>query len=378
MESVLPPAWEKIRFHAEGDRREFSELDERDLVDAVAHLRKFLGDDFPAEAYRSRHALLGYFVNDSPWTRFWIIEFDKALRLASRFSNSAALANRMRNPSSFHEALSILECASTFAPHGFDITLEPQDLAPNFKAKPDLLLTNSFLGGECVVEVTTMGESREWVEMMQKYDRISRQLLFAQDLATIGRLKRTPSEPRMKELEKQIQLAMDLAREHSTLQPIETPELDAAVAPQSHRASIREWGKHHGVENGSFVGPSTDSNLMSRLAIRIREKIRQLPPQRPGLIWIELQTLGAWNEKLDYDVLEDVLHEAPHVLGAVITWNMGFVSDEDALVATEQRRTVSRKRPTSQYRFYRLLENEHATIAIPSGLVARLRRALGF
>jgi hypothetical protein len=310
--------WEKLIAHCdilEG----LGESDRRKTRQAFEFLREEFGSSFLRRAYRERHPIFHYLFNTAPWTRIWITSFAGAIRdlKSANPDNFRALSKRLADSEKFTEGMSVLETGYALFKAGFAVTFDvPISETPNSKI-PDLKIADPLSRQEIFVEVSVQHQARQESEAQGSFDRI----LFALTsldfgLEFSGRLHRTLSQRHLGELIGKIsELAERSNQEQSFREFVEEDVIELAIAPAAEFARLEQWAAARGLKPREFIGAPYDSAEIVRTKMKVREKLKQLPPDRPGMICLfnGRLFLHARDIKVIIRELEELIYDCPQV-----------------------------------------------------------------
>ncbi|MGE0128957.1 MAG: hypothetical protein AB7U82_12835 [Blastocatellales bacterium] len=270
---------------------------------ALLTLKDHLGDDaWLSEALKNRHPIIvGYLMNNAPWTRKVLIRVADAIKTFSqkKDSNYSSVSDRLRQSEKFTEAHSVLETGYKFLQHGFEVTFDPsitinrKDGSHNEKV-PDLKITNTDTEEEIFVEVSALGFSNKLRQTSNAERVIFFQLLdamgFAADVIMRARTFKAPDEAVLKTILQEIKHLASKARASGAFEAWTSEGvIELAAAPADQAEAVHQWAAEREIGQGEIIrGAPIDLNDPKRLILdKIGKEVRQLPKDRPGMIVVD-------------------------------------------------------------------------------------------
>jgi hypothetical protein len=293
----------------------------RAVADALRSVAELLGESVLRDALTWKHPRLGMLIgNKAPWTRPAIVEFARELRAVQHAANLRSLLDRLRDPtpSSFYEARSVLHVASEMASAGSSLVIEPEVLVVRKKAKPkkpDFSLRHPSMAAEGYVEVSQILDSLVTRRGLESMDKLTIEFMrrAPQEVVDAGVVHRVLSAATTESILAKMIDAARRAVASGELVVLEIPgTIEFGVAPKSKEEALNQWGKERGVGANSWLCPPNDMDDPDRVCGKIREKIQQLPTDRPGMIAISGMSCSWLRRDAAEELLVMVAEETYH------------------------------------------------------------------
>jgi hypothetical protein len=299
------------------------ECDSIDLTDAqmleaknsFRFLRVLLGEGYLRHAVSTGNPLFSaYFVNDAPLARLGLIEFVAGIRMLESAPNFPVILKKIKkrirvaqDNEDLAEAISVILVARRFAQAGFQIEFEPKVYVPNRVGevrpkKPDIKIINPTNAEEIIVEVSRMHASDRqqqigkayhliWHELVTKgihFDPATTDIMNPRHVLPFARIHRKLSESELMEAVTRIRSLMEQVRATGEFDEFEIPGvIEVGISSYDDHDRAREWAKARGILESAFVeGPHVLADEIVRAKLKMRDKVNQLPTDRPGIIAI--------------------------------------------------------------------------------------------
>jgi hypothetical protein len=294
---------------------------------ALKYLRKVLGEGFLKRASEQGHPLLPLFINHAPWTRLKLIGLADALEKMRGAENFKTAFKRIKyvhpigTDGQFAAGYSVLQIAYQFFRAGFRVRFVDER---GSHKRPDLDLFNDETGEEVSVEVSVLRTPAE-VEKIGEIDRyLFLHISGAETVAQVticGRMLRIVDERGAAAVVMRInQLAAEV-NASGELRELIDEDIEVGIAPRYKIEELNQWATEHGLSPG-FEGPLMTFSEISRVQRKIKEKLEQLPNDKPGIIVIPYLTDFLFQF---YDLgqiigeLERQASESPNLLAIVLS-----------------------------------------------------------
>lgn len=300
--------WDK--YIAQCDLIELTESDRQLVKASFQYLRQVLGEGFLRRADRQRNPLFfWYFRNAAPRARLSMTRFVDALRALEGANNYDRLLRRIKRPKNFDhdlaEADSLIEVAHKFSCSGFDVEFEPSVQVTNVHGvvrtkKPDLKLLDGKTGQEVYVEVSRLRKSAGQNLTSRTYHTIwnvvhnamwldpeaLKDITNPRHVLPFAIIHRGIEEDELRDIVSQLQALIEKARAGLEFSELIIPDtIEVAVASYDHHERGREWASARGMREADLVqGPNILTDEIARTKVKIREKLKQLPDDKPGVI----------------------------------------------------------------------------------------------
>jgi len=260
-----------------------SEADIDRILLGFSQIKKILGEDFLRKAVETRHPILQYFGNIAPWTRMWLADFGNMLSGLKDSQKFAKLKQRLVSSRDFQSAISELEVAYRFKKAGFSVEFYVR----HDGRECDLRIWKE--GTELYIEVAIVGWSMEELKAFYILDIFMPPYMADREIRVAGKIYKILSRPRIVELKKQLDICIQEAKRKQDCVFFSQPGIvDLIIYPHSKSDEVSGWLKKKGLSS-DLEGPPYDVDEVKRVIRMFREKIPQLPKDKPGLLCSFLQ-----------------------------------------------------------------------------------------
>jgi hypothetical protein len=260
---------------------------------AFRYLRGVLGEKFLRSAFIKGHPIVGSVLNATRRDRLWFVELAEALEGLREEEGFPEVFRRFKKPEDSVEAESVLSTALRFKKVGFTVTFDPrvtvtrQDGLRRQK-RPDLRLVNGETGEEVIVEVSILKRSdahREAFDLSGFAITVLNMLEPAKLTICMKMKEGFDDTYAAAEAVRLLTEAADEVARTGEFRAVVNERMAVGIAPEDNDEQLRQWAEGQGVSSG-FTGPPIYSDEISRARMKIRDKLAQLPEDRPGLIVI--------------------------------------------------------------------------------------------
>lgn len=289
---------------------------------AFQWLREEFGETFLADAFESHHPIYEYIVNLVPWTRKWMTWFAEALKELKGQENYSSLLGRIKDRDKFGEGISVLGVAYKFSKAGFNISIDPSVDVSGHKKIPDLKLIDRDTKEELFVEVCVLGKSKIERNAFQTMEKVTgalwRSIPF---LHYCGRINKTLSKRHLDHIVKKIEKTVEKVKREGIFQELIVDDVvEIGIAPERDKQFLEKWSAERELKVGEFCGPPFDVNHLLRTKLKIENEQKQLPHDRPTILFIRNNDLFFHLRDIRKVIseLEEVVYEYPHLLAVVV------------------------------------------------------------
>jgi len=309
--------WNWDKYIQQCDRIDLDEDQRKRSKDSFRHLQKTLGTGFLRRAFNERHPLYtSYFCNAAPPARLSLIRLAESLRGFQNAPNFKAILKRIKRRLKTYEdfqditeAMSVVEVAHRFLLAGFDVELEPLIKVNARKGdqhtkKPDFKIIDRENGQAIVVEVSRMMASdnqrltSDTYEVvfnnlvlwgMQSDPEAFKDILHPRHILPRAIIHRAIERPELNDIAQEIRSLVERVRATGEFGELIIPDiLEVGIAPYDNHEIAKQWARERGMKEGNLVqGAIILSDEVARAKGKIREKLKQLPDDLPGMIVIE-------------------------------------------------------------------------------------------
>jgi hypothetical protein len=318
--------WDKLILSCDDVRGMTDEEKER-ARQAIGYLRQILREGFLRRAIAKGHPIRGLVLNTTRSTRLWFIYMAEALKELSEADGFRRVFKKFKEPDESVEAESVLNVAFRLKRAGFNITFEPQVTVTQQSGQrkqkhPDLRIVDNETGEEVIVEVSILERSathREAFDISHFFIPLFNEVEPAKFTVDVE-LKEGFDDDHVGEAVRLLREVADEVERTGEFKTLVNERMTAGIAPTGNEEQLRQWGKEHGISQG-VAGPSIWSDEISRARMKIRDKLAQLPEDRPGVIVIP--TTGSmmfnfYDPLLIVGVLQEEVSRYPRLWGVVL------------------------------------------------------------
>jgi hypothetical protein len=284
--------------------------DERQRTnDSLHYLRSALGEGYLRRADRQRNPMLfWYFTDWSDGARRSMIRFAEALKSLEGSTGYGAILRRVRRPKNLDELLegrSVVDVAYKFFRAGFSIEeFEPLVSVPDHRGvegpkNPDIKIINREIGEEILVEVSRMNPSDHQnltsntsrviehvlvFESMQCDPEAFKNILSPRHILPYAKVHRGIKDDELRGVVDQIRKLVEHVRTSGKFGELIIPDtIEVGIASYDDHAPVREWAARRGMKH-LVEGPNILTDEIARVKVKLNEKLKQLPPDKPGII----------------------------------------------------------------------------------------------
>jgi hypothetical protein len=297
--------------------KHLNDAEKETVLASFDRIKRIMGEDFLKRVVETRNPVMQYFLNTAPWTRFWLVDFSNMLSALKDSPNVEKLQSRLAAGKEYNSAVSELEVAHRFKKAGFFVEF----YVKHGKRDCDLRVTKGKT--ELYVEVANVGWSVEELKAFHILDMFSPPSMTNREVRIGGKIYKILSRPRIVELKKQLDACIQEAKQKQRCIFLDRPGIvDLIICPRSRSDQMSRWLKKRSLSS-DLEGPSFDVDEVKRVIRMFREKIPQLPKDKPGLIVLFPARLFAKGDlvsfgKLAYRVEEEIYEHRNLVAGALV------------------------------------------------------------
>lgn len=253
-----------------------------DCNQAIRHLQGLLLES------KSESIVLDQLRNLAPWARYWVLWLSRLLNSLERSVGFESVTKRLRSPDGFREVCSVLSVAQFFVGPELAIQFEPQATASSDR-RADLLVRHPASGEELFIEVSDQQTPRTIDEAMKTTNAVMFPVSFGPYILRFsGRIDVVLTEDKdLEALSSKVRRAAQEAFEGRSLVVLDLDNVGLlALAHPEACDELDSWARSNGLEPNSLDGPATRAGYERRISAKLRDKTRQLPPGRPGILVI--------------------------------------------------------------------------------------------
>lgn len=302
--------WSWDKYIQQCDLISLSDADRRRAKDSYRYLRGVLGEGYIKRAYRQGNPMLfWYFTNAANLARLSLIRFAEALRALEGAPGYRAILRRIKRPKNFDELVegkTVIEVAQKFLRVGFSVEFEPLVSVTDHRGvagpkNPDMRIVDGETGEEIIIEVSRMLPSDGQNLTSRTYEVIwgvlvrdamlndpeaLKNVLAPRHILPRARILRGIEEDELKGIVQQIRDLVDRVRASGEFGELIIPDtIEVGIASYDDHDRAREWAAGRGMrENDQIEGADILTDEISRTKVKLRDKLKQLPEDRPGIV----------------------------------------------------------------------------------------------
>lgn len=295
------------------DRIKLTDDQRQRSKDSFRYLEKTLGTGFLRRAFNERHPVFTwYFCNSAPQARLSLIRFAESLRAFETDPKFNALIKRikrrikrMEDFQDITEAMSVVEVANRFLQAGFDVELEPAINVNDGRTKnPDFKIVDRETRQSIIVEVSRMMASDNQRLTSATYEGVFnllvhwgmhsdpeayKNILQPRHILPFAIIHRGMEQPELNEILKLLKTLIEYVRATGEFAELIVPgTIEVGIASYGNHEIAKKWARDRGIKEGDIAeGANFSSDEVARTIVKIREKLKQLPADVPGMIVIE-------------------------------------------------------------------------------------------
>lgn len=344
---------------------------------------QILKEDFGTSYYKQvefreeNYTLSFSLLNEANWSREWLCWFAESIKELRHQQNFKTLIDRLKNERKFREGLSVLEAARKLYDVGFSIDFDQSISYDGRNKLPDMRVTCEATKEEFYVEVSVLDRS----DALKRNSSLTGELFhIAPGMHYSGRLFKSPSEKTFSELKKEIEeKAIKVFKEGGTQHVIKQGLIELAISHPNDAELFQSWVESKKYRIGTFYLPHENFNHAVRLKQKIQAKQKQLPSDKPNVLFIKLNKMMSFNfDKVSFiNEVEDGLHGYDHLLG-VVAYDFHLANPSKDIVIKDMNTFVSRYTDDDKfsventYAFF----NKYSTVKLSAYLLTRLYTAM--
>lgn len=328
---------------------ELSRPNKKRAKDALIYLRSIFGEKFLKKCFRSSHPLRYEFTNSAPIARLRLIRLADSLRSMAGLQGFDGIFERLLRAHQYAEAATVIETASEFRSMGFTIVFEPHvdifsRLGKVTTKYPDLMILNPKTGERVFVEVSRLRQSVGQIRSENTFHTIWGLLFQAMnDSSTIEVDEETKTAvfhhilpfaniyqdfegKELIDVVGKIKVLVKKVHLSNKFQELAiTDKIEVAISPRDDHTKAKKWAKMRGIDD-LVQGPPIPLHETHRTRVKIGTKIRQLPPESPGIIVIPTTDTLMFFTYGAADIVRDIESELlkyPQLLCVVLSSQAG-------------------------------------------------------
>ncbi len=350
--------WDKLILSC-NDVRGMTDEEKERTKQAVRYLRQVLGEGFLRRAIANGHPIHWPILNNTRSTRLWFIKVAEACKELSGADGFRGMFKKFKDPDKAVEAESVLSIAFRLKRVGFQVSFDPQvtvkQQSGQLKQKhPDIRLVDEETGEEVIVEVSILERSaahRDAFDISYFGIRLFNELEHSKFTVYVE-LKVDFDDSHVGEAVRLLREVADEVNKTGEFKTLVNERMAAGIALAGDEEQLRQWGKEHGISPG-ITGPLVWSDEISRARMKIRDKLSQLPEDRPGVIVIPAtgsMMFHFYDPLLIVGVLQEEISRYPRLWGVVLLHDYVGVAQGEPVVIKLGASTLIDKARTDVFR----------------------------
>ena len=302
--------WNWDKYIQQCDLIDLSDDDRQRAKDSYRYLRGVLGEGYLKRAFRQGNPMLyWYFINAANLARLSLIRFAEALKALEGAPGYEAILRRIRRPKRLDEMAegdSVIEVAQKFLRAGFSVEFEPRVSVADHRGvagpkNPDMRVVDAETGEEIIVEVSRMLPSDSQNLTSRTYEVIwnvlerdailgdpeaLKNVLAPRHILPRAKILRGVEEEELKGVVEQIRELIARVRGSGKFGELIIPDtIEVGIASYDDHDRAREWAASRGMrENDQVEGADILTDEISRAKVKLRDKLKQLPDDRAGIV----------------------------------------------------------------------------------------------
>jgi hypothetical protein len=346
---------------------------------AFQYLKTYFGADYykKVQFTESNYELSFSLLNEANWSREWLSWFAESIHELKGQKNFETLLTRLKNSNKFQEGLSVLEAAIKLHRVGFYVDFDEAIDHEGKNKLPDMRVLCPETDEEFYVEVSILGQS----DALKRNAALTRDLFrIAPGIHYSGHLFKSPSEKTFNEIVKEVEIkAKKVFKEGGTQVVFKEGLIELAISHPGDSEFFQSWVEAKKYEIGRFYLPPENFNHSTRLKQKIQAKQKQLPSDKPNVLFIKLNKMMSFNfDKVRFiNEVEDGLHGYNHLLG-VVAYDFHLANPSKDIVIKDMNTFMSRYIDDNKfsventYAFF----NKFCTVKLTPYLLTRLYKAM--
>jgi hypothetical protein len=295
------------------------------------------------------------------------------------------LLRRIKRADQFAEGSSVLDVAFQFHNAGFKVAIDPQVVVTLQGGEkrlkvPDLKIVNEETGEEIIVEVSILeigAAFRESFDTSGFSLRLFTEVLQPAGLTIHARMSDAFDEACVDEVFKHLEELSNEAARMGEFRALVDEYIEAGIAPDSNKAELTRWAAERGIDGG-FTGPSIWFDEISRTRMKIRDKLAQLPEDRPGIIVIpatDTMLFHYYDVGLIIRVLSEEISRYPKLWGVMLSHNhLGDRRKGTTVVVIGSHKVVDKPLADALQRETVIVRNEACALPITTATQEKIER----
>jgi len=359
--------------------------------------------NFQTASY-NRHPFYAEFANSAPMARLRLIRFAESLQSlgnAEGFDQIMTRLKKAKQPAEFREASTVVETANRFQKTGFTVIFEPEVKITTTQGikkikNPDLKIIDPKNQEEIFVEVSRLRESDKQIVAGNSFNTIwflihrimDDSLIIEENRERNEQIHRhvLPYANILQHLDKEdleeiipdiIALAQKVNETKEFQELIVADKIEVAISPIHDHSKAKEWAQKRNIRD-LVKSPPIPLHETHRARVKIGDKIRQLPINKPGIIIIpthETLLLFAYSPPLIIDELKSELEQYPQLIYVVLTLQIGESLKAPVTVSLDEHLFTKKMREDFTTETNVLINNPAFNLSISESTIKQINRA---
>jgi len=401
--------WDWEKYLEQTTLLDLNDAEKQRLRNSYLYLRRFLGDGFLRRAKHEGNPIFWYFTDASTSAKRSLIKFVAALEALEDCANFSVirkdLSRRLKTDNDrerLMEKMSTVRVAHRFLTAGFTIEFETKVKVADHRGRladkvPDLQLIDSDNGQEIIVEVSHMESSDQQRLIERTFHRVWR-LLIDQEMHGDPEALKDILNPRyilprawihrgiddveLDDILRRTKALIEQVRASGEFGQLIIPgTIEICIAPYDRHELADEWASKRGLNLSDMVtGANIDSDEITRARMKLKEKLKQLPEDKPSVVVIEASKNLLF---LVYDLrwvalcLAEELTKNPKLLWAIFYHSFGAGQDRSYSVEIGPHTFVNQSMNDHATQQSLIVRNTACKNPVPLSTLRKLHIAFG-
>lgn len=362
--------------------------EKQSLKSGIRDLRGLLGEQFLRHSVEEGNPVFFWlFRNAVPHAKRSLMRLADELRAFEQVDGFRGLVVRLKNATKAAEALTVLAAASRFRDVGFIVSFDPK-LNESPKV-PDLRLLDFSTGQEIYVEVSRLMQGGEHELHTRIYRAIVTHVLDAiwtspgvDDITKprvqpYVRILGSISLAKLPEVIRQIRETIyKTATDNEYREQKIGSVIEMAVSPANDHSKAKAWAAARGVSDLVEGPPIILDNELRRARDKVSKELQQLPPDKPGIIAIPIESM-LFMAFHPYDILIEIAEEAKHHsnLLCIALFHSIIEGPQKSSISTLGDHAFVTKMNEISTERTAFVMNENFSLPIPTSTIEKVRNA---
>jgi len=402
--------WDWEKYLEQVDLLDFDDSEKQRLRESYRYLRELLGDGFLRRAEHERNPIFfWYFTDASIAAKRSLMKFVAALQSLEQCANFRVIRKDIRrrlktddDRERLMEKMSTVRVAHRFLTAGFTVEFETKVKVADHRGRladkvPDLQLIDSDNGQEIIVEVSHMESSDQQRLIERTFHRVWG-LLIDQEMHGDPEAFKDILNPRyilprawihrgidnveLDDILRRTKALIEHVRASGEFGELIIPDtIEICIAPYDRHELAHEWASNRGLNQADMVtGADIDSDEITRARAKLKDKLKQLPDNKPSVVVIEASKNLLF---FVYDLrwvalcLAEELTKYPKLLWAIFYHTFGTGRDDSHSVEIGPHTFINQSMTDHATQQSLIVRNTACNNPVPVSTIQKLNMAFG-